>query len=174
MCSFIIVTKRRQSGITLLFKVFVLGKYSQKGKKHKNSRGCNTGSCSMQHPGWVLCTLLSIYSVLTLPLLPESAGLAGPAVGRAVAAGARVVAAGALVDVAPGAAPRGRLLLAVAAPVVEVGVTLTQRRACNKVRVYDRAGSHEGLLCANQTHPLWSLCQRPDFMSLMCPFSIVS
>ena len=108
----------------------------------------------MQHPGWVLCTLLSIYSVLTLPLLPESAGLAGPAVGRAVAAGARVVAAGALVDVAPGAAPRGGLLLAVAAPVVEVGVTLTQRRACNKVRVYDRAGSHEGLLCANQTHPL--------------------
>ena len=108
----------------------------------------------MQHPGWVLCTLLSIYSVLTLPLLPESAGLAGPAVGRAVAAGARVVAAGALVDVAPGAAPRGRLLLAVAAPVVEVGVTLTHRRACNKVRVYDRAGSHEGLLCANQTHPL--------------------
>ena len=84
---------------------------------------------------------LLYYSVLTLPLLPESAGLAGPAVGRAVAAGARVVAAGALVDVAPRAAPRGRLLLAVAAPVVEVGVTLTQRRACNKVRFTSAASS---------------------------------
>ena len=89
-----------------------------------------------KHRRLIVCSSTTQYSVLTLPLLPESAGLAGPAVGRAVAAGARVVAAGALVDVAPRAAPRGRLLLAVAAPVVEVGVTLTQRRACNKVRVY--------------------------------------